>query len=518
MLARGDAIAVELGEQKLTYRELDGRASIVAFALASHGVTVDSRVGICLDRSIERIVGLVGIVKAGAAYVPIDPMYPDERIAYMLSDAAVSATITTGTHEERLTGLGQNCVAIDRPMSPVPGKLPPAAADGASLAYVMYTSGSTGNPKGVLVTQRGVARMVKRPDYVKLGPHETMMHVAPFTFDGSTFEIWSALLNGGRLVLMPPGQMTLREIGEVVQRSGVTTLLLTSGLFHGMIDHELVALTGLRQLLSGGDVLSPTHCRTVLEALPNCRLINVYGPTENATFTCCHTIEIEDTNAVSVPIGPPIANTTVYILDRARQPVPIGFAGELYTGGDGLALGYTGASGSDKFIVNPFSKESGSRLYATGDRARWRKDGVVEFLGRSDQQIKIRGHRIELGEIENALIGHERVKQAIVEVNDLGSDNKRLVAYYVTSEGDEVEPEILRAFIAGRLPAYMVPSVWVKLNAIPLTRNGKADRSALPAPSTEILPIIDQANLDNVEEDSGGHLARSSIHSSDRAR
>jgi amino acid adenylation domain-containing protein len=369
-------------------------------------------------------------------------------------------------------------------------------------AYVMYTSGSTGNPKGVVVPHRAVLRLVKNNPFASFSAGEVFLQLAPLSFDASTFEIWGALLNGGRLVLGPRDRVTPQDIGSLIGAHGVTTLWLTAALFHLIATEHLEMLRPLRQLLAGGDVLSVAHVRRVCEQLPNLRLINGYGPTENTTFTCCHTITLTslppaDSTGGSVPIGRPIANTRIYILDADRNPVPPGVPGELFAGGDGLAIGYLNAPDltAEKFINHTFANGLSERLYRTGDLARYRPDGTVEFLGRADTQVKVRGYRIELSEIEHALEASQLVRDAVVmvrqdwvSVNDNPGD-KRLAAYVIAKEpGDNaVLVKALRKHLQEQLPDYMQPSAVMVLESFPRTLNGKVDRRALPAPQAEQL-------------------------------
>jgi amino acid adenylation domain-containing protein/non-ribosomal peptide synthase protein (TIGR01720 family) len=491
-----DAVAVVHKGHRLTYRELDARANQLARRLRRLGVGPDVLVGLCVERSLDMIVAVLGIVKAGGAYLTLDPEYPAERLAFMLADSGAPVVVT----EDALAGH----FVVDAHAAPtilrLDGERDEIARedDGAieevgsaeNLAYVIFTSGSTGTPKGVAATQRGVMRLVCNPDYAELGADETLLSFAPLNFDASTLEIWGPLLNGGRLVVFPERTASLEALAAVIAEEGVTTMWLTAALFHQMVDTQLDALRPLRQLLAGGDVLSVPHVRRVRSVLPHVRLVNGYGPTENTTFTCCHTIGAPDTIGSSVPIGRPIANTTVYLLDERGQPVPIGVAGRLYTGGDGLARGYLNRPEltAERFVRNSFAAQPDARMYDTGDLARWRLDGTIEFLGRADQQLKVRGYRIEPGEIEAALLRDARVREAVVIGREDVPGDKRLVAYVVPSAG-LVDPgtliDSLRADLRETLPPYMVPSAFVVLHELPLTSSGKVDRRRLPAPELD---------------------------------
>jgi aspartate racemase len=444
-------------------------------------------VGICLERSVEMIVALLGILKAGGAYVPLDSKYPKERLALMLSDSQVSVLLT---QEKLLTQLPEHqakVVYLDTHWSSISQQdcdNPIGEVKTDNLAYICYTSGSTGTPKGVSVPHRGVVRLVKQTDYINFSTEEVFLQLAPISFDASTLEIWGSLLNGAKLVIMPPHTPSLEELGQVIQRHQVSTLWLTAGLFHLMVDERLQDLKPVRQLLAGGDILSVSHVQKVLRELPQCQLINGYGPTENTTFTCCYTITEPLQNGNSIPIGKAIANTQVYILDTYLQPLPIGVPGELYIGGDGLARGYLNRPEltAEKFIPNPFSQEPGARLYKTGDLVRYLPDGNIEFLGRIDNQVKIRGFRIELGEIEATLSQHPGVQKTVVMVREDLPGDKRLVSYVVPNQQQQPTSSELLSFLKQKLPDYMLPSAFVILESLPLTPNGKVDRRALPAP------------------------------------
>ncbi len=336
-----------------------------------------------------------------------------------------------------------------------------------------------------MVENRAIVRLVRNTNYCQFGPDETFLHYAPISFDASTFEIWGALLNGGRLVVMPPQAASLVDLGRVIRKQRVTTLWLTAGLFHLVAEQNLEDFGGVRQLLAGGDVLSPHHVRRVLESLPNCCLINGYGPTENTTFTCCYVMRNGIGISELVPIGRPISNTRVYILDDQLQPVPPGAIGELYAAGDGIARGYLNNpdATNGKFLADPFSETPAARMYRTGDLARRRTDGVIEFHGRVDDQIKILGHRVEPGEVEAALGTNDRVRQICVAPYTDESGSRRLVAYYVAATDSPVSAEELRMFLAEKLPQYMIPATFIPLSALPLSPNGKVDRAMLPKPS-----------------------------------
>lgn len=486
--AHPGSTAVVFGSEQLTYAELNQRANRLAHKLRGMGVGAETMVGCCIERSLELIVALVGVLKAGGAYVPLDPSYPKERFEFLVEDTRTPVILTEESVASTvLAGLNLPCVRIEDLETPASGAdnfNPPPVGGPASLAYVMYTSGSTGQPKGVMVENRAIVRLVRNTTFCRFGPDEVFLQFAPISFDASTFEIWGPLLNGGRLVVMPPGTSSLEELGRVIIEQSVTTLWLTAGIFNLMVEQRLGDLKSVRQLLAGGEVLSPRHVRMVLNGLPNCRLINGYGPTENTTFTCCHTMRPGESIPASIPIGRPISNTQVYILDEELRPVPPGQTGEIYAGGDGVARGYLNhpEATAEKFLLNPFAAEPGARMYRTGDLGRWQEDGVIEFLGRIDTQVKILGHRIEPGEVETVLRIHKGVSQVCVVPHTGANGAKRLVAYYAPTQVSGVLPRDLRDFLRGKLPQYMMPALFVPVSSMPLSPNGKIDRSALPEP------------------------------------
>ena len=483
-----DAVAVVFEDATLTYAQLDARANQLAHHLRGLGVGPEVVVGLCVERSLEMMVGLLGILKAGGAYLPLDPSYPSERLAFMLDDVRAPVLLTQSALLPRIgqhthTGTTVRLDADWPIIAQNPTTAPSTGLHPANTAYVIYTSGSTGTPKGVVVNHRNIVRLVREANYVDLTSDDVFLHLAPLSFDASTFEIWGALLNGAKLVVYPDGTIDLSRLKQTIAQSGISVMWLTAALFHQVVDEDVLALAGLKKLLAGGDVLSVPHVRQVNASLPGCALINGYGPTEGTTFSVCHTLTQAGDVDASVPIGRPISNARIYVLDGGLQPVPAGVAGELYIAGAGLARGYLGRRGltAERFLADP-SDPPGSRMYRTGDLARWRPDGVLDFIGRADQQIKMRGFRIEPGEIEAAFVRHPSVAQAAVIARSDGPGGKRLVAYVVAAPEQSVDRAQLRVHLGSSLPDYMVPSAFVVLDRLPLTPNGKLDRRALPAP------------------------------------
>ncbi len=483
-----DSTAVIFDGQELSYGELNGKANQLAHYLKSQGVEPEVLVGICIERSLDMVIGILAILKAGGAYVPLDPDYPKERLHFMLEDTGVTLLLTKSTQSKELPESKAHmiCMDTDWKMIEQEKKDNPFIVNSAEhLAYVMYTSGSTGTPKGISVLHRGVVRLVYQPNYVDISPKDVFLQFAPITFDASTFEIWGSLLNGAKLIISPPGKLSLEKLGQVIQKYQVSTLWLSAGLFHLMTDERIDDLKSVRNLLAGGDVLSVSHVRRFLEKTENCKLINGYGPTENTTFTCCYTVTDAEKLGDSVPIGRPVSDTRVYILDAHLQPLPIGVSGELYIGGDGLAREYYNRPELtyEKFIPNPFSKKTGARLYISGDKARYLPDGNIEFIGRIDNQVKVRGYRIEPGEIESVLVRHPEVTGALVIAREENDGEKRLVSYVLVKDKSKDITGELRNVLKKNLPDYMVPSAFVLMEAFPLSPNGKIDRQALPDPS-----------------------------------
>nr|WP_269749532.1 non-ribosomal peptide synthetase [Xenorhabdus lircayensis] len=486
-----DAIAVIFEAQSLSYRELNCQANRLAHHLIALGVRPDDRVAICAERSLAMVAGLLGILKAGGAYVPLDPAYPTERLAYMLENATPKVLLTQTTLVDLLTS-PVPIVILDNPeprFEAMPTDNPNTQIRGLTsrhLAYVIYTSGSTGQPKGVMVEHRNVNRLVINNPYADIGSNDCVAHCANVAFDASTWEIWSTLLNGGHLYIISPSVLLdpLRFRDSLV-KGQVTALWLTTGLFNEYLDTLAPMFGQLRYLIVGGDVLDPQKIKQVqlTEIQPN-HLINAYGPTETTTFATTYAITTPIDVSRSIPIGSPIANTQIYLLDTHSQPVPMGAFGEIYIGGAGVARGYLNRPEltTERFVSDPFSDTPEARLYKTGDLGRWLPDGHLEYLGRNDFQVKLRGFRIELGEIEAQLVQCYGVREAVVLAREDASGQKRLVAYLLPQADVELRPATLRQQLVQQLADYMLPSAFVTLDSFPLTPNGKLDRKALPAP------------------------------------
>lgn len=468
----------------LTYATLNARANQVAHYLRSLQVGPEVKVGIYMERSLDMIIAILGILKAEGTYVPLNLTYPPERLSYMMANARITVLLTQEKLAHQLPSHSGQTICLDTEwphISHYSDTNPVHSITPNNLAYVMYTSGSTGKPKGVSVPHKGVVRLVREANFATFDSWQIFLQFAPISFDAATLEIWGPLLNGGKLAIAPAGRLSLTELGEILQQQQVTTLWLTSALFQQMVDNNLESLGDVQQLLAGGDVLSTAHVHKVVDSLKEILLINGYGPTENTTFTCCYPVKRVAQVGSSVPIGQPIARTQVYILNTYLQPTPVGVTGELYIGGDGLARDYLDQPGltAKKFIPHPFSSTPGDRLYRSGDQARYLPDGNIEFLGRLDQQVKIRGFRIELGEIETVLGQHPAIKENIVLVREEKAGDKRLVAYVVLKQTASIETETLLDFLRHKLPSYMLPSRFLFLEKLPVTTNGKVDRRAL---------------------------------------
>ena len=480
-----DRVAVVYEQEQVSYQELNRRANHLAHYLRGKGVGPEVVVCICVPRSVEMVVALIGILKAGGAYLPLDPGYPAHRLAYMLDQAQVKVMITQESLRNILPEYEGEVICLQDEWPKIAmsrDENPALSLDSNNLAYVMYTSGSTGQPKGIGVSHRNVLRLVKQTNYARLTEEEVLLQFAPISFDASTFEIWGALLNGGRLVVYKAGNTSWEELGRGISEAGVTTLWLTAELFHQMIDSQLKELKGVAQLLAGGDVLSVRHVERAAAELRGCRVINGYGPTEGTTFSTTYEIGAGERLERSVPIGRPIANTQTYILDEEMRALPVGVAGEVCIGGAGLARAYMNRPEltAEKFVPEGLSGASGERLYRTGDVGRFLRHGEIEYLGRKDQQVKIRGYRIEPGEIEAVVRQHPAIEECVVLARQAAEGEKRLLGYVVCKSGQRVGERALRSFVSERLPEYMTPAAFFVLESFPLTANGKLDRKALP--------------------------------------
>ncbi len=477
-----NAIAVVFENGSLTYRELNNRTNRLANRLRELGVGAEIIVGIYAERSVEMIVALLASLKAGGAYLPLDPNYPIERLSFMLGEARPPVLLTVPNLVAKLPLYAGRIVFLDEDFDAANEANLTSCVQAGNLAYVLYTSGSTGEPKGVMITHLGVCnRLLWVQESFHLTPDDCMMLKAPLTFDASVSELFWPLIAGARLVLAPPGlQGDSRYLVDTICKNAVTTLEFVPAMLAAFLEEKEVGrCSSLRRVISGGEVLPLDLQERFFAALPRAELHNSYGPTEttvDVTFWKCEPGD-DDTKP---PIGRPIANTQAYILDRAMQPVPLGAAGELHIGGVQLARGYLARPGltAEKFVPNPFGK---GRLYKTGDLARSLPDGAIEYVGRIDQQVKIRGFRIELGEIEAVLAQHPAVREAVVVVREHAFSDKRLLAY-VAGELSELDNTVLRDFLKEKLPDFMVPSNIMALEELPLNANGKVDRRALPEP------------------------------------
>jgi aspartate racemase len=483
-----DAVAVVFENQQLTYLELNRRANQLGHYLQKLGIRPEVRVGIYMERSLDMVVGLLGILKAGAVYVPLDLEYPKERLTFMLDDSQALALLTQRRLLNRLSEYRGDIICLDADLERFSSEHvcnPTSTATAENLAYVIYTSGSTGRPKGVAVSHRAVNRLLVNTNYVNLQSTDVVAQASNCSFDAATFEIWGALLHGARLVgVRTDVVLSPKDFATQIEEQRISVLFLTTALFNQMAQMMPAAFKKVRHLLFGGEAVEPRWVREILKHGSPERLLHVYGPTETTTFASWYLVEGIHKRATTVPIGRPIANTQIYVLDSHLEPVPVGVVGELYIGGDGLACGYLNRPELtvETFIPNPYSDDSSARLYKTGDLVRYLSDGNVEFIGRKDYQVKIRGFRIELEEVEAVLSQHPHIRQVIVLAREDIPGQKQLVAYFVPPREHVSRVSELRSFLKQKLPDYMVPSAFVCLDTLPLTPNGKVDRRALPAP------------------------------------
>jgi amino acid adenylation domain-containing protein len=487
-----DAVAVIDNGRTLTYSQLNAQANRLAHHLRRQGVGLEARVAICAERSLELVIGLLAILKAGGAYVPVDPEYPRERLAYMLKDSAPAAVLTQ-SHVRDVLPAGSDSLPViaidsDAPLwASMPGSNPDCAGLSAdNLAYVIYTSGSTGMPKGAMNAHKGVVnRLLWMQDAYHLTADDAVLQKTPFSFDVSVWEFFWPLLAGARLAMARPGgHKDPAYLCDAVQQENITTLHFVPSMLQAFLEYEGVSsCRSVKRVICSGEALPAALARRFHERFPGCELHNLYGPTEAAVdvtaWKCGAGME-----AASVPIGRPIANTQIYILGARGEPVPVDVAGEVFIGGVQVGRGYLNRPEltAERFVADPFSADPGARMYKTGDLGRWTADGVIEYLGRNDFQVKIRGFRIELGEIEARLAELESVREPVVVAREDSSGDKRLVAYYVSDVN--IALEALRAHLLAKLPEYMVPAAFVRVDRMPLSHNGKLERKALPAPDS----------------------------------
>nr|WP_237351632.1 non-ribosomal peptide synthetase [Rhizobium sp. ACO-34A] len=490
-----DARALVFGSYSLTYGELDRLSDALAAYLLSCGVGKGEVVALLVPRALSTVVAKLGILKAGAAYLPVDPAFPADHLAYVIGECAPKVIFTDSAHgpDIELPAVGAGKIVDLSALLPtltagISCTLPEVG--GADPAYVMYTSGSTGRPKGVVIPHRGIARLVLDQNYVLFDHEDVVLHTATISFDAATFEIWGALLNGSTLAGMPAGSFSLAELSNVIRENGVTVMLLTTGLFNLFADHAVGDLPSLRHVFFGGEAGSVEHARRFQNAHPGCRLTNAYGPTEATVIATTFTIPA-GFDAKDLPIGSAIANTDLLILDENMRPLAAGAEGQLALAGDGLAIGYVNRPDltAEKFVTVETGDGGEVRCYLTGDLATMGADGTLFFKGRRDRQIKINGKRIELDEIEAALRRDPRVLDAVVACHEQGPSLKRIVAYlHPRSESDVDNPAFLPAVmekLRSALPAYMIPSAAMVLKEFPLTQAGKTDRAKLPLPPVE---------------------------------
>ncbi|WP_280409598.1 non-ribosomal peptide synthase/polyketide synthase [Nocardia brasiliensis] len=484
--ATPDAVAVVCADTELSYRDLDLRSERLARVLVSTGVCPDSVVAVALPRSAELLVALLAVLKAGGGYLPIDPAYPSDRLVFILADAGPMVLVTDHATAAALPHSETPRLYLDTldTAQHLDGSVLSATVRPDNLAYVIYTSGSTGVPKGVAITHRNVVSFAAQPVW-QGGAHEAVLLHSSVAFDASTYEIWVPLLGGGRVVVAPPERTDIAALGRVMLAHRVTAAFITTRLFELFIDHCPEALGALRQVWAGGEELPAQVLARALRVCPETRVVNGYGPTETTTFATCRGFESAGGGVDAVvPIGAALANMRAFVLDPWLRPVPIGVTGELYVAGDQLGRGYHAEPGATAahFVADPFDP-AGGRLYRTGDVVRWNSTGELEYVGRVDDQVKVRGFRIEPGEVEAALAQHPSVSRAVVIARDTGIGGKQLIGYAVAADpADRLDGAQLREFVAGRLPEYMVPAAVLVLDRVPLTANGKLDRAALPVP------------------------------------
>ncbi|MFI5975403.1 amino acid adenylation domain-containing protein [Streptomyces sp. NPDC051452] len=479
-----NAAAVTAGGTVLSYRSLDADSTALARVLRAHGVTVGSRVVVAVPRSTDFVVAALAVLKAGGAYVPIDPEYPAQRQQLILSDSGATLIVTAGGEGPEGFPAIDMRTAVTAAGAPEGdgGEVPAPGIRPEDLAYIVYTSGSTGTPKGVCITHAAVTDLIASDPRLAIGRGEVVAHLAPTAFDAATFEIWCALARGATVAALSKDEISVAELGKTLRTVRPDWMFLTTGLFHLLVDHDVEMFGAVGTVLTGGDVLSPQHVQAAARLVSR-DLYAAYGPTETTVFATLHKVDTQRSYE-RVPIGRVLDNKNLYVLDAELGEVPPGEVGEIFLGGNGLARCYhnRAALTAERFLPDPYSRTPGGRLYRTGDLGRVLPDGEVEFIGRTDRQVKVRGFRVELGEIEAALSAHEAIGAvAVLAVGD-DENSKRLVAYASPAARAELSTAGLRRWVADALPAYLAPSHYVLLDALPLDPNGKVDRKALPRP------------------------------------
>lgn len=476
------AVSEAASGAELTYRELEQRANRLAHHLIGLGVGHEDRVAVLMERSADLIVAILAILKAGGAYMPVHEADPADRRQWVVDHAGAAVLLVDDAMRAAGIPVGVPVVTVDDPaIAGEPAIDPQVPIHASQLAYVIHTSGSTGQPKGVMVAQQDVVRLLFDPQWT-VERHARVLLVAPYAFDVSTFEIWMPLLHGGQVVIAPPGRLEPPALRQLITTYRITGIHLTAGLFRVLAEEAPETFTGLSEILTGGDVIAPTAVRRVLDVCPGVVIHAMYGATEATVFSAHHLLTHDTEVGKVVPVGAVLTGVRIYILDNRLTPVPAGFVGEIFLAGKGLARGYLGQYGltASRFVADPFGMP-GSRMYRTGDMARWNSDGLIEFAGREDSQVKILGFLVELSEVEAALADYPGLAQLVVLARELEHGEKQLIGYVVPESG-ELDLAALRAHARTKLPGYMAPAVFVRLDSLPLTANGKLDRAAMPEP------------------------------------
>lgn len=471
----GGRIAVSYLGREVSYRELDAQANAVARRLQALAVRPGDIVAVALPHCVELVVAFLGILKCGAAYLPLDDANPPQRNAQFMR--AARANVIVGSEPLDAAYDRSRTLLLTSELLADGGAVESFESRGDDRAYVMYTSGSTGTPKGVVVPHRAVVRLVLDTNYISIEPRDRILQLAPPSFDASTFEIWGALLNGATLVPYSGKTVDPNQLKSDIRDNAITIIWLTAALFSVVADRAIDALGQLRVLLAGGDVLNPRYVSKVIDSVPGITLINGYGPTENTTFTCCHVMTSSNKPDGTVPIGKPITGTRVHVLDEQLQPVPRGTIGELYASGAGVALGYLDEDQSGAFFVDEAIAHG--LIYKTGDLVKEDENGELQFIGRRDSLVKVRGHRVSLEEVRTHIVRLEGVVDAVVFKKDLPPGDQMLVAYVSKQEGSDIDARSIRRRLAEQIPKYMIPGQFVFDQALAINENGKIDRAQI---------------------------------------